>query len=81
LFFPILLQRGDPDTFVASMRKHGFDATRFHYFVPEKSFPSTGREELKGTYTLVDKLVCIPNTTRLSGKEDKMIKVIKDLLQ
>lgn len=81
LFFPVLLQRDTPDTFIAALRKRGFDAARFHYNVPKNSFPSTDREELKGTYSLVDRLVCIPNTTRLLGKEEKLINAVKEALK
>jgi dTDP-4-amino-4,6-dideoxygalactose transaminase len=72
LFFPVLLENGDPDEFVEHMRASGFDASRFHGKVPALSFPQLGRKELPGTYTLVDRLVCIPNTTRMRGKEKQL---------
>ena len=40
LFFSLLLERGDPESFVSYLRRHGFDATRFHHEVPQKSFPN-----------------------------------------
>ena len=76
LFFPILLRKGDPEELIDYLRKSGFDATRFHYKVPEKSFPELTRSEYPGTFKLVDSLVCIPNTTRMIGKEEKLSEVI-----
>ena len=72
LFFPILLRKGDPATFLDHLRQHGFDASRFHHEVPQSSFPDISRDRFPGTYTLVDKLVCIPNTTRMIGRIENL---------
>jgi len=76
LFFPILLERDQPDEFIKLVRKSGFDATRFHFESPLKSFPDLSRKDFSGTFKLIDKLVVIPNTTRMRGKEEKLVNVI-----
>lgn len=76
LFFPILLERGDPESFVESLRRSGFDATRFHAHVPQLSFRDLPHDEFEGTFRIVDRLVCIPNTTRMAGKEGKLKEAV-----
>lgn len=78
LFFPILLLEGEPDSFISFLRDRGFDSTRFHNSVPLKSFPKIDAEKFKGTFKLVDTLVCIPNTTRMLGLEKELCDVIDD---
>jgi dTDP-4-amino-4,6-dideoxygalactose transaminase len=76
LFFPILLRKGDPTTFLDHLRQYGFDASRFHHEVPQSSFPNISRDQFPGTYTLVDDLVCIPNTTRMTGRTEDLENAI-----
>jgi len=76
LFSPILLLEGDPDSFISFLRDRGFDLTRFHNSVPLKSFPKIDAEKFKGTFKIVDTLVCIPNTTRMLGLEKELCNVI-----
>ena len=76
LFFPILLEKGDPETFLDHLRHQGFDASRFHHEVPKNSFPGLSRDRFPGTYTLVDRLVCIPNTTRMIGRIESLVNAI-----
>lgn len=81
LFYPILLNKGDPDSFVNHMRTNGFDATRFHNEAVKKSFPYLKRDEFPGTFTLIDKLVVIPNTTRMLGNEQKLEQTVDRYFQ
>jgi dTDP-4-amino-4,6-dideoxygalactose transaminase len=76
LFFPVLLDRGDPDTFVECLRRSGFDATRFHADVPLLSFPDLRSKDFEGTFRIIEKLVCIPNTTNMAGKEQKLKEAV-----
>lgn len=76
LFYPILLNEGDPDKFVEHLRSNGFDATRFHHAAVKNSFPNLSREQYPGTFVLIDKLVVIPNTTRMLGKEEALARII-----
>lgn len=80
LFFPVLLQRGDPDAMIQHLRANGFDGSRFHYYVPDKSFPGLDRDLFQGSFHLVDRLVCIPNTTRMEGLEERLCRVVRDYL-
>jgi hypothetical protein len=76
LFFPVLLKAGDPERFVKCLRRSGFDASRFHGHVPRLSFPQLSRDDYPGTFTLVENLVCIPNTTRMKGKERRLADAV-----
>lgn len=78
LFFPLLLGEGDPDTFIEHLRNGGFDATRFHAHVPTLSFPELSRERFPKTFTLVDRLVCLPNSTRMPGQESRLGSVVEE---
>jgi dTDP-4-amino-4,6-dideoxygalactose transaminase len=76
LFFPVLLETGDPERFVTFLRRSGFDASRFHGHVPRLSFPQLSRNDYPGTFTLIEKLVCIPNTTRMLGNERRLADAV-----
>lgn len=76
LFFPILMESGNPDDFIKLLRRSGFDATRFHFEAPLKSFPNLDRKDFPGTFKLIDQLVVIPNTTRMRGMEHGLVEVI-----
>jgi dTDP-4-amino-4,6-dideoxygalactose transaminase len=77
LFFPVLLEAGDPDAFVDHLRRSGFDASRFHWHVPALSFPDLSIDDFPGTFALVRKLVCIPNTTRMHGNESRLAAAVE----
>ncbi len=78
LFFPVLLLEGDPDTLIAHLRRRGFDATRFHADVPLLSFPGLDRDAFAGTMTVVDRLVCLPSTTRMTGRERALADALRE---
>jgi hypothetical protein len=78
LFFPVLLEQGDPDSLIGHLRRSGFDATRFHAHVPLLSFPDLHRDAFRGTMTVCDRLVCLPSTTRMRGREEALARVVKD---
>ena len=77
LFFPVFLEAGDPESFIRHLRAKGFDATRFHAKVPAASFGPGWETGLPGTAAVCANLVCIPNTTRMRGRESQLASAIR----